>query len=123
MPFYEFHQNNSGGSFITSDKLAEFVIIEAENSKLANNKAEDLGVYFNGCEDGTDCACCGDRWYPVQDDDFYKSASPLIYGKSPQEAVNQNWCVDKGCMVYYQDGRVETFYKQKDKRGHDRNSV
>lgn len=61
--FYEFSQNNSGGSFATDKKLCHRLIIEANDEDEACRIAEDLGVYFNGCEDGMDCPCCGDRWY------------------------------------------------------------
>lgn len=60
--FYEYTQNNSGGSFVTDDKLCHRLFIEENNSEKANEIAENLGVYFNGCEDGLDCYCCGDRW-------------------------------------------------------------
>lgn len=61
--FYEFNQNNSGGSFDTDEKLCHILFIEAENVQQANKIAEGLGVYFNGCDNGIDCSCCGDRWY------------------------------------------------------------
>lgn len=60
--FYEFRQNNSGGKFVTDDKLCKWLFIEADDEKEANDKAKEMGVYFNGCEDGKDCSCCGDRW-------------------------------------------------------------
>ena len=58
MPFYLYDQNNSGG-FFTSPQL---VVVYAENAEEANELAERHGVYFDGCETGTDCSCCGDRW-------------------------------------------------------------
>ena len=61
--FYNFLQNNSGGSFIVDDKVCHRLFIEAKNPKEANLIAETLGVYFDGCRDGIDCDCCGDRWY------------------------------------------------------------
>lgn len=61
--FYEFTQNNSGGSFITNDKVCHRLFIEADSASEANSIAEDLGVYFDGVEYGDDCSCCGDRWY------------------------------------------------------------
>ena len=60
--FYEFNQNNSGGSFVVNDKLCHRLFIEADSSNEAIAKAEDLGCYWNGVEDGLDCPCCGDRW-------------------------------------------------------------
>lgn len=58
--FYTYRQNNSGGSF-TGPAL--YVIVEAKNQNYADFIAEnELGVYFNGIEQGLDCDCCGDRW-------------------------------------------------------------
>lgn len=65
--FYEFSQNNSGGSFVVNESLTHRLFIEADNVIEAQYKAEQLGCYWNGVEDGMDCECCGDRWY-LQDD-------------------------------------------------------
>ncbi len=65
--FYEFKQNNSGGSFVVDDKLCSRLVIEAKDSYTATKIAEDLGCYWDGCEEGIDCPCCGDRWYPSAD--------------------------------------------------------
>jgi len=65
--FYEFSQNNTGGSFITGDKLCHRIIVEASSSSEASDIAEDLGCYWNGVDEGSDCPCCGDRWYPSGD--------------------------------------------------------
>ena len=59
--FYTFKQNNSGGTFIGP----QYVIIEADDASEANLIAYDHGIYFNGVQNGQDCNCCGDRWYPV----------------------------------------------------------
>ena len=61
--FYEISQNNSGGSFVTDDKLCHRLFIEAESSDEAESIAEDLGCYWDGCSTGNDCSCCGDRWH------------------------------------------------------------
>lgn len=63
--FYEFDQNNSGGNFITNDRLCARVVIEADSSEDAMDKAEELGCYWDGVSKGMDCGCCGDRWYPA----------------------------------------------------------
>ena len=64
MPFFEFRQNNSGGSFVIDESagLSVSVIVEADSAKDANERAESIGIYFDGCESGRDCDCCGDRW-------------------------------------------------------------
>lgn len=63
MTFYEYTQNNSGGHFEVSEKLCHRLFIEADSYSESESIAEDLGVYFNGVDDGFDCGCCGDRWY------------------------------------------------------------
>lgn len=63
MPFFEYKQNNSGGDFVFNDKVTTVVIIEAPTPEHANDRAEHIGIYFDGCSDGMDCSCCGDRWY------------------------------------------------------------
>lgn len=60
--FYQFSQNNPGGSFHVTDTLCHRIFIEAASEKGAISKAEELGCYWDGVSDGIDCACCGDRW-------------------------------------------------------------
>lgn len=84
MSFYEFHQNNSGGSFeYDSDRgLTTIVIIEANSADKANDKLESIGGYFDGSSDdywGGDCPTCGDRWYPVSEHDA--QPVPSSYGR------------------------------------------
>lgn len=88
--FYSFNQNNSGGIFETNQKkgIGGFVIIEAISATHANGRAEDLGIYFNGCRDGHDCPCCGDRWYRVDESDGYDV--PSIFG-TPVEQASATW--------------------------------
>jgi hypothetical protein len=63
--FYTFNQNNSGGGF-DMDKargIGSAVVIEADSPSHANERAEEIGLYFDGVEEEIDCECCGDRWY------------------------------------------------------------
>lgn len=62
--FYEYRQNNSGGRFRSP---AVTVFVEADTQDEADTIAERNGLYFEGVEDGRDCACCGDRWYRAYD--------------------------------------------------------
>ncbi len=68
--FYHINQNNSGGRFIVDDKVCNNLIIEADNHDAAVRIAENIGVYWNGVEEGTDCPCCGDRWYGIEQVDL-----------------------------------------------------
>jgi len=61
--WYEYRQNNSGGSFVENDSVAHYVLVQATSTADADNKAESVGIYFDGCHKGYDCTCCGDRWY------------------------------------------------------------
>ena len=65
MSYFKFRQNNSFGHFVGTP----LVFVQADNASDANSIAQDHGVYFNGVADGLDCDCCGDRWFPVSDDD------------------------------------------------------
>lgn len=79
MPFFDFRQNNSGGTFV-SDHLAGIsltVIVEADNVEHANERAEVIGLYFDG---SGDCSCCGNRWYPKWTGDEGDEV-PSIYGE------------------------------------------
>ncbi len=109
--FYEFCQNNSGGGFDFDEDsgITHHVIIEAASAEEANLRAERIGLYWNGCEDGLDCSCCGDRWYPQFTDDK-GSEVPEVYGQ-PMNALDlRKWMPDgKEVAVHYADGRIEWF--------------
>jgi hypothetical protein len=65
--WYLFRQNNSGG-YVVQDKNVDWeVYIEAPTPRVANARAEDVGIYFNGVKQGRDCSCCGDRWNEVDE--------------------------------------------------------
>lgn len=66
--FYHFDQNNSGGSFRENEDVTKHVFIEAHSAEEANLLADNFGIYFDGCDMGVDCSCCGDRWHPVRED-------------------------------------------------------
>ena len=108
--FYTFDQNNPGGSFVISDTLCQFVVIEANDSNHANYIAKTLGIYFNGCDKGYDCPCCGDRWHKAFEYDA--NPSPMIYDKRPSEA-DCLFCDDGEiyCRIHYLNGVVEDFRK------------
>jgi hypothetical protein len=71
--FYEFSQNNTGGSFVTNSQVCHRLLIEAASEAEAELKAESMGVYFNGVDEGMDCPCCGDRWYSGHEVSFPRS--------------------------------------------------
>lgn len=70
--FYTFCQNNSGGKWRTDENegIGQVVMIEAESADFANLKAQQIGIYFDGVSDGSDCDCCGDRWSRVLESEW-----------------------------------------------------
>lgn len=96
--FYQFRQNNSGGSFHISESegIGIRVIIEANDADHANARAEEIGLYFDGCENDIDCECCGDRWYRAWDDDG--SETPKLYGDEVTDGDD--------VYIHYLDGTV-----------------
>lgn len=104
--FYEFRQNNSGGSLV--DNLLA-VIVEADSAAEANSIAEDrTPVYFNGCDEGMDCPCCGDRWYECWENDG--TELPAQYSETDQSKWNPGiWEAGSVTVdIYYKDGRIES---------------
>ena len=93
--YYHFSQNNSGGCLDHKpDKgIVHHVIIEAMNADHANQRAEEIGLYFDGCDSGTDCECCGDRWRRT--DEYDANDTPMVYGE-PAESYVDKWFTDKG---------------------------
>lgn len=106
--FWEFNQNNSGGSFDFDEKhgLTHFVLIEARDITEAISRAESTGIYFNGCEDGRDCNCCGDRWYEPYGEG---TPTPTVYGKPFKKAEPlHRWMKDgKEICVHYLNGKKD----------------
>src|SRR5215469_18216519 len=79
--FFHFCQNNSGGNFVEDDNVARYVVIEADNAMDANEIAQRIGIYFDGCRKNIDCNCCGDRWssqWPDEEGDHW----PMVFGEA-----------------------------------------
>ncbi len=109
--FFHFSQNNSGGSFHVDESVAHHVIIEALDAMHANQRATDVGIYFDGCRTGQDCDCCGDRWYAKWSDDTGDD-EPLIYDTPPHEVSDMFTKVGEPmCHVYYLDGTKKSYVK------------
>lgn len=113
--FYTFDQNNSGGSFQTDDNVTLYVIIEADDANEANEKAEMIGLYFDG---SGDCLCCGDRWYEAYDSEYGSHDTPQLYGEDPIEHGNGPYFTDwvdnanqAYCYVYYADGNKLAYFR------------
>ncbi len=115
--FFEFRQNNSGGSFVANHEkgISHFVIVEANDTDDADRRAEQIGLYFNGCQGGKDCSCCGDRWVPS----YGKGTrTPSLYDKTVKPgSVFKNsdmpgkWIKDgpEG-YIHYLNGDIKGFW-------------
>lgn len=114
MKWYEFSQNNSGGSFAVDDKLCHRVFIEAETIKDAIDKAKDIGIYFNGVELELDCPCCGDRWYQPRshidietlNESYTKTDLNTIEDYAKYLANNFGGWTSPEARLFYSNGRV-----------------
>ena len=110
--FYTYRQNNSGGGFVQDHKqgISVFVCIEAESASQADDLAEQIGLYFNGCDTGADCSCCGDRWYHAYKDDG--TNTPMMYDQDISKGeFKENflvWMKDgiEG-YIHYLNGKVK----------------
>lgn len=108
--FYTYRQNNSGGSW---HEPAITVIVEANSPDEANTQAVLNGVYFNGVTAGSDCECCGDRWWAKWSDDDGEQA-PSFEGEaikldeaSSTDKYGINWGREADLpnfLIIYKDG-------------------
>lgn len=108
--FYTFRQNNSGGSFHVDSRVAQYVVIEANDSSEANARAQEIGIYFNGVYDGGDCECCGDRWYEASSYDGTETST--LYGEpveSYEDKVRFTPSEEPLIHVYYLNGEKKTY--------------
>lgn len=106
--FFHFNQNNTGGSFTFDEArgLTHHMVIEAADSSDANTRALELGLYFNGVQDGMDCGCCGDRWYETYSDgDEVPKVYHCILGEKDTGSVWKWMPEGRETCVHYLDGR------------------
>lgn len=97
--FFCFDQNNSGGVFHINDEqgISPIVWVEAFDVHEAIERAKDIGIYFNGVQDGWDCECCGDRWNEPWNDEGESSSSVNNHFSSWHDTV----------YVHRADGTIE----------------
>lgn len=121
--FFEFSQTNSGGSFITDDKVCHRLFIEADSVEEAIQKAENLGCYWNGVEKEMDCPCCGDRWSVPWNDDGqsypmeYDSRNKIVFKSVEEHAqylANDFGWTSPDIRIFYADGTVREIFTQRD---------
>lgn len=90
--YYQYDQNNSGGSFAYNEErgISTRVFIEAYDAVDANHRAEMIGIYFDGCATGRDCSCCGDRWYENYGG-LYGAVSEDLLGQHIYDLMTGGW--------------------------------
>lgn len=112
MGWYHYRQNNSGGSFSYSEYsgISVNVWIEADNAILADERAQAIGLYFDG--DG-DCSCCGDRWYPKAS--YWNDDPELEDPPQPEETMKRDEFDSWSGRKWRADGEYETFVHPVDK--------
>jgi hypothetical protein len=101
MRLYRFMQNNSGGKFKAP---ALTLYVEAESAVKANREATEHGVYYDGVDNGLDCACCGDRWRKVDEFDAVAKVDDDHY------PIDHRWARENKVGLYAiarADGRLE----------------
>jgi hypothetical protein len=111
--YFEFSQNNSGGGWQVDHEagIAEKVFVQASSVSEANEKAKDIGIYFDGLDTGRDCSCCGSRWSECWEHDEGKEEAP----KASKVAMN------KVAFVHHADGTIEKVVGTRDWMGNLRN--
>ncbi len=122
MQWFRYHQNNSGGRFTANEDVTYNVFIQAPDANAANSKAQDVGIYFDGCANGWDCDCCGDRWSeaysPMDSFTYYSWKSKEINCADVESyamatAQNDSWAKpgEPAAILYYANGDKATIRK------------
>ena len=118
MKFYHFSQNNSGGGFhFEPDRgISAHVIIEAKDENEAVDRAERIGLYFDGVEDDLDCECCGDRWDRPWSGDLVPTAYYPVDLDNPDATPTSDlmikWIDGPEGFIHYADGRMVPFWSE-----------
>jgi hypothetical protein len=104
MSWYKYHQNNSGGTHIydKNNGISVNVWVEADNEVHADDRAESIGIYFDG---SMDCSCCGSRWSSA--DYAYNDKDELPPG--PEETLKKDEFDSFSTIKWSHDGQYETF--------------
>lgn len=102
--FHTFRQNNSGGSFHYDADVDVYVIVEGKDIHEITRRAGDIGIYFNGCDTGTDCSCWGDRWdEPCSNEHLDKT--PSIYrNRMMKKHMTKEPTNDSNTVIHYLNG-------------------
>lgn len=103
--FYTFNQNNSGGAFDRDAHVDQFVVIEGDSIEQITKRAQKWGIYFDGCNKGFDCECCGDRWSTPWSDAELDEV-PSTYGQ-PITKIKDKQTKSTNVVIHYAKGKVK----------------
>lgn len=78
---YTYRQNNSGGYYTQPAK--NIIVKNARDGEHACEIAMAAGMYLQGVAAGSDCSCCGDRWYPMANE-YETMEDALLFITSPE---------------------------------------
>lgn len=102
--WFEYGQNNSGGSWVPPYRV---VWVQARTKRQANAIAQDeADVYFDGCDTGRDCPCCGDRWSEPLDDGG-EDAPDLTWRRESTMRSGSLYAEVPMALLVHEDGRRE----------------
>ncbi len=73
LSWFTFRQNNSGGSFMVNDYVAQFVSVQAASVEEASATLQCYATNAGSC------SCCGDRW----NFDFAEKGRVPVYAEQP----------------------------------------
>jgi len=102
MKFYTISQNNSGGYFIQNNHVEQFICVEAENARDADELLEKITEPYSEY-----CDCCGKRWYISVDERDGYDFPTNGYGEDISEC-------DAGAyreyiIIYYANGEKKKY--------------
>jgi len=102
--FWIYEQNNSGGVWQLDPArgLAPIVYVQAPTPAAADQRLQEAGAYFDGVNRGRDCACCGDRWFPL--DGVAQAAwtpTPRLFGFDPEGRFQRDRQFLRRCTTQY----------------------
>ena len=114
MSFYIFRQINSHGYFVVDDYVCARVVIEADSREEAIEKAESIGLYWDGVKKNIDCPCCGDRWNQSDADVPYSGSLEIdVYMQFLADTMS--WTTPSCRIFFKRYDEVMEIYSEEDK--------
>lgn len=103
LKWYGAHQNNSGGSYVIDDAVAQWVFVQAASAADAQVRMEEITE-----RSGYDwCECCGRRWY-FDFDESDGHPEPMVFDEPMRSRAEDYWTGSQVRLHAY-DGRVAEY--------------